>query len=64
MIMPLLLEQCDKKSGLYNKSITIVNETSRVIRMTIVTDAPGCGLTYDCYSDNFRGVIYPPREHL
>ncbi len=36
-----------------------------------VSDAPYCGVTYDCHSDNSRGVIYAlrvfsyaPREHL
>jgi hypothetical protein len=23
-----------------------------------VSDAPSCGITYDCHSDNFRGVNY------
>ncbi len=32
--------------GLYYKNITIVNDTSRVLRMTIVSDAPSCGVTY------------------
>jgi hypothetical protein len=50
----------------------VVNDTSRVVRMAIVCDAPIFGITYDCHSDNFRGVIYAPivishyafREHL
>jgi hypothetical protein len=32
--------------------------------MTIVSDAPSCGVTYDCHSDDSRGVIFAPREHL
>ncbi len=64
MIMPLLLVLFNKNSGLYNINRKIVNDASRVIRMTIVTDAPGCGITYDYHSDNCRGVIYAPREHL
>jgi hypothetical protein len=35
----------------------IVNEPSRVIRMTIMGDAPSCGITYDHHSDDSRGVI-------
>jgi hypothetical protein len=50
--------------GLYHKNIMIVNSTSRVVRMTIVSDAPSCGVTYDCHSDDSRGVISAPREHL
>ncbi len=47
-----------------NKNITIVNDTSRVIRMTIVIDALGlsCGNTYDHHSYNslcsYRTFIY------
>jgi hypothetical protein len=41
----------------------IVNATSKVISMTTISDAPNCGITYEHYSDNFRGVIYAPREH-
>ncbi len=26
--------------------------------MTTVSDVPSCGITYDHYSDNSRGVIY------
>jgi hypothetical protein len=29
--------------------------------MTIVSDAPSCGNTYNRHSDNSRGVIYAPR---
>jgi hypothetical protein len=35
-----------------------VNDTSRVIRMTIVSDATTWSITYEHHSDNFRGVIY------
>ncbi len=52
MIIPLLLVLFNQNSGLYNINRKIVNDASRVIRMTIVTDAPGCGITYDCHSDN------------
>jgi hypothetical protein len=50
--------------GLYYKNITIVNDTSRVIIVTIVSDALSCGITYTHHSDKSRGVIYNPREHL
>ncbi len=46
------------------KNITLVNDTSRVIRMTIVNDASSYGVTYNHHSDDSRGVIYIPREHL
>ncbi len=49
------------------ENITIVNDTSRVIRMVIVSDAPSCGITYDHHSgdskvsfmllDNFIGQM-------
>ncbi len=39
----------------------IVNDTSRVVRMAIVSDAPMRGITYDRHSDNSRGAIYAPR---
>ncbi len=26
--------------------------------MTTVSDAPSCGVTYDCHPDDSRGVIY------
>ncbi len=58
------LGQCDTNVDLYDKNITIISDTSKVFKMTIVTDAPRCGIPYDCHSDNSRGVIYPPREHL
>jgi hypothetical protein len=51
-------------SGLYYKHLMIVNDNSRVVRMSIISDAPSCGVTYDHHSDNSRGVIYAPREHL
>jgi len=38
-----------------------------VIKMMIVSDAPGCGITYDCHSTNSyaaRVINYAPREHL
>ncbi len=46
--------------GLYYKNITI-------IRMTIVSDAPSCGVTYDGHSNDIYALIvisYAPREHL
>jgi len=46
--------------GLCCRNITIVNDTSRVIR----SDAPSCGITYDHHSDNSRRVTYAPKEHL
>jgi hypothetical protein len=30
--------------------------------MTIVSDASGCGITYDNHSDDSKGVIYAPRD--
>ncbi len=45
---------------LYYKNIMIVNDTSIIIR----SDAPSCGITYNRHSDDSRGVIYAPREHL
>jgi hypothetical protein len=42
------------------KKITIVNDTSGIVRSKTVS----CGVTYDCHSDDSRGVIYIPREHL
>jgi hypothetical protein len=47
--------------GLYHKNIMIVNDTSRVVRMTIISDAPSYGVTNYCPSDNSRCVIYAPR---
>jgi hypothetical protein len=46
------------------KNITFVSDTSRVIRMTIVGDAPSGGVNYNHHSDDSRGVNYAPREHL
>jgi hypothetical protein len=28
------------------------------------SDTPSCGVTYDRDSDDYRGVIYAPIEHL
>ncbi len=39
----------------------IVNDTYKVIRMMIVSDAPSCGVTYNRHSDGSRGVIYAPK---
>ncbi len=39
----------------------IVNDTSRIIRIMIVSDAPSCGITYGHHSYDTRGVIYAPR---
>jgi hypothetical protein len=36
-------------------------DTFRVVRMTIVSDASSYGITYDCHSDNSRGVTYVSR---
>jgi hypothetical protein len=48
----------------------VLNDTSRVVSMTIVSDTTSCGVTYDHHSDS-RSVIYAPRvvnyaniEHL
>jgi hypothetical protein len=46
--------------GLDYKNITIINDTTRAISMTIVSDAPSCGVTYNCHSDSSRGIIYAP----
>jgi hypothetical protein len=46
--------------GLYYKNITI-------IRITIVSDAPSCGITYDHHPDNIYAasvVNGTPIEHL
>jgi hypothetical protein len=51
-------------SGLYYKNIATINETSRAVRMMILSDTPSCGVTYDHHSDNSRGVIYTLRELL
>ncbi len=53
-------EKKDLVCGLYYKNKTIMKDTSRVV----ISDAPSCGVTYDCHSDNSRGVIYAPREHV
>jgi len=45
-----------KNCGLDGKNITIVNDTSSVIRKKIISDATSCGITYDRHS----GVIYTP----
>ena len=50
--------------GLYCKNIMIINDTSRVIRMMIISDTSSCGITYDCHSDISKGGIYAPGEHL
>ncbi len=40
------------------KSVACIKkDTSRVLRMTTVSDAPSCGVTCDCHSDNSRGVM-------
>jgi hypothetical protein len=48
--MEKFFQNCDS-CGLYYKNITIVNDTSRVVRMMIISDAPSCGITYGCHSD-------------
>ncbi len=35
-----------------------VNDTSRIIRIMIVSDATTWSITDDCHSNNSRGVIY------
>jgi len=35
-----------------------INDTSRVVRITIVSDATTWSVTYDHHSDSSRGVIY------
>ncbi len=43
----------------------IINDTSIVIRMTIISDSPSCGITFNHQSANTsRGVIYCPREFI
>jgi hypothetical protein len=49
---------------MYCKNIAIVNDTSWVIRMTIVSDAPSCDVAYNHPSDDSRDVITAPIEHL
>ncbi len=39
----------------------IITDTSTVVRMTIISDAPNCGIIYDWRSDNSGGVINAPR---
>ncbi len=34
--------------GLYHKHITIIKDSSRVVRVTIVSDAMSWSITYDC----------------
>ncbi len=34
---------------------------SRVVRMTVISDASSWGVTYDRHSDNSGSVIYAPR---
>ncbi len=36
----------------------IINDTSRVIRMTVTGNAATWSITYNCYSDNFKVLIY------
>jgi hypothetical protein len=43
---------------MYYKNVTIVNDTPRVVRMMIISDAPSCGITYNCHSDDSRGIIF------
>ncbi len=50
-----------KGCGICCKNIRIVNDTSRVIRVTIISDALSCGITYDGHSDDSRDVTYAPR---
>ncbi len=50
--------------GQYYKNILFTNDNPRVVRMTIVSDAPSCGDTYDHHCDDSRDVTYVPREHL
>jgi hypothetical protein len=35
-----------------------LNDTSRVIRMTIIADTTTWSITYNCHSEDSRGVIY------
>ncbi len=41
-----------------------MNDTSRVIRRTIVSDPPSCDITFGHDSEDSSGVNYTPREHL
>ncbi len=29
-----------------------------IVKLTTISDAPSCGVTYDCHLDDSRGVIY------
>jgi hypothetical protein len=42
----------DMTNGLYYGHITIVSDTSRIVRMTIVSDATTWSITYDGHSDD------------
>jgi hypothetical protein len=50
-------------SGFYYKDITIINSTSRVVRMTIISDTTTWSITYGQQLCS-RVVNYSPREHL
>ena len=50
--------------GLYYENIHNIKNTSRIVRMAIVSDAASCGVTYNHHSDTFGSVIYSPREQL
>jgi hypothetical protein len=48
-----------------------VNDDAKGIRMTIISDAPSYGITYNCHFVDSTSVIYSPgvinyalREHL
>ncbi len=58
-----MIPRCTENSSLHYINITIVNDTSRVVRMVILSDAPSF-VTYGCHSDNYGGVTYVLREHL
>ncbi len=58
-----MIPRYTENSDLHYKNITIVNDTSRVVRMVIVSDAPSC-VIYGCHSENSGGVTYVLREHL
>jgi hypothetical protein len=45
----------------FYENIAIINDTSRVTRMMIVSDGPSCGVTCDHQYDKSRGVFYAAR---
>jgi hypothetical protein len=50
-----------QKARVFCPCLKILHQV-RVVRMTIVSDTPSGGITYDCHSDDSRGVIYTPPD--